>query len=273
MYFANRLLTFLPVVALVQTVAVALEPSQIYQIAEGISVLIDGQNPGSGVTVAEENGTYYVLTAKHVVETEDEYTLITPDKKQYVLDYSRIVKFEGVDLALVVFESDRKLETAQLADSQETSPGTEVHIYGFPNPGREITNRIPQFTSGKITATSTLKDGYGLVYDNITRAGMSGGPVLNSNGQVVGIHGRAEAEETDAVSKIGLNLGIPIATFIEMASDLGIDAIANSSESDTSIPPTPPPIPAPANGVPSRPTVITSPQSDPNSPVCAGRNC
>jgi hypothetical protein len=42
---------------------------------------------------------------------------------------------------------------------------------------------------------------------------MSGGPVLDTRGQIVGIHGRAELNSKD--EKTGFNLGVPIQTFWE----------------------------------------------------------
>jgi hypothetical protein len=45
------------------------------KIAQQITVLIDGQNPGTGVIIAKKDNTYYVLTAGHVVATEDEMRL------------------------------------------------------------------------------------------------------------------------------------------------------------------------------------------------------
>ena len=55
-------------IAIVQTQsAVAQSAEQVNKIAEQITVLIEGQNQGSGIIIAREGSTYYVLTAKHVV--------------------------------------------------------------------------------------------------------------------------------------------------------------------------------------------------------------
>lgn len=64
-----------------------------------------------------------------------------------------------------------------------------------------------------------------MVYTNVTRAGMSGGPVFNDDGKVVGIHGLAEGREVvlpgyqgdRSVIKAGFNLGIPINTFVRLS--------------------------------------------------------
>jgi hypothetical protein len=52
-------------------------------------------------------------------------------------------------------------------------------------------NRIAKAITGQVTANRkrVFKDSYALLYSNDTLPGMSGGPVLNSEGKVVGSHG------------------------------------------------------------------------------------
>ncbi|MFB2934604.1 trypsin-like peptidase domain-containing protein [Aerosakkonemataceae cyanobacterium BLCC-F154] len=201
-------------------------------VAKDITVIINGQNPGSGVIISQRNNTYYVLTAKHVVATQDEYEIITPDGKQHKLDYRTVKKFPGVDLAMLQFTSDRKYRIALLGNSDRIKEGATVYTSGWPHPGRAITERIYQVTQGKVSGRplKPLEDGYALVYTNITRSGMSGGPVLDDEGHVIAIHGRAEGEsiinpdtgQTIDV-KSGFNLGIPINSFWEIASKHNIN--------------------------------------------------
>lgn len=282
--FSGILVGFVAIAISIPRLSVALEATKIYDLAQEITVLIDGQNPGSGITIAKQGKTYYVLTAKHVVATQDEYEIVTPDRQRYPLDYSLVKKLPNIDLAVISFNSDREYKLANLANSKEAKPGTVVHIYGFPNPGREIKERIPQFTSGEITANAPLKDGYALVYTNVTRAGMSGGPVLNERGLVVGIHGRAESEASQGgdesgagtSSKIGFNLGIPIDTFVMLAKQAGInvaieETAKSTSNSNLQVETTPEtPVSSPT-GI-SRPAVVR-PSFQPDTTVCAGRNC
>jgi Flp pilus assembly protein TadD len=51
---------------------------------------------------------------------------------------------------------------------------------------------------------------------------MSGGPVLNAKGELVGIHGRAlkNTEQTNT----GFNLGIGINTFLRLSAKIGVNA-------------------------------------------------
>ncbi len=201
--------------------AQALSSAEVSAIAEAITVRIDGQNSGSGVLIKRQDDVYTVLTAAHVVATADEYEVVTADELRYPLTYSNVKKFPGVDLALVEFTSSKPYQVAQLGDSSTVRAGELVYVSGFPMPTAAITVPIWNFSEGKVTANAKrpLADGYGLVYSNNTLPGMSGGSVLDSQGQLIGIHGRADGERqvkrTETVYvKTGFNLGIPINTFL-----------------------------------------------------------
>lgn len=204
---------------------VALEGSEVNQIAKASTVLLEGQNPGSGVVIGRQGQTYYALTAQHVVATEDEYAVVTPDGAVHQLNYAAVQKMSGVDLAVVPFTSEKTYPVAQLGNSDQVTEGDRIFIAGWPAAGEAIPH-IYQLTSGEISGISPrpIAGGYGLVYTNVTRAGMSGGPVFNDSGQVIAIHGLAEGRQValpgyegdPSVVKAGFNLGIPINTFLRM---------------------------------------------------------
>jgi len=212
-----------PQVAVSQT----LDEQAIASVAKEVTVIINGQNPGSGVLIAKQGNTYYVLTAKHVVPTPDEYEIITFDGTKHTLDYGTVKKLPDVDLAVVQFTSNQSYRVAQLGNSDTAAEGATIYISGWPHPGEAITQRIFQITSGKISgrSQSSLEDGYALVYTNTTSSGMSGGPLFDQQGQVIGIHGRAEGQNIVNADtgqlvpvKSGFNLGIPIKTFFDLTS-------------------------------------------------------
>jgi S1-C subfamily serine protease len=89
---------------------------QVDEIARQITVLINSKNNGngSGVIVAKEGNTYSVLTATHVIQNPDTYSLVAPDGQQYRLDSEQTKILEGVDLTVVKFTSDETYLVATL---------------------------------------------------------------------------------------------------------------------------------------------------------------
>ncbi|WP_299411617.1 serine protease [Acaryochloris sp. IP29b_bin.148] len=238
----------------------ALSPEQVSGIAKQVTVLIEGQNPGSGVIIKRDGSTYTVLTAFHVVATPDEYDIVTPSDQRYKLDYQTVKRLPGVDLAILTFKSDQTYKVANVGNSNQIQEGRPIFVAGFPVPTQAINLSIYRFTEGRLTANSSkpLADGYALVYNNSTRPGMSGGPVLDDQGSLVGIHGRSDAQQQGNVYfKNDTNLGIPIDTFSTMAPRVGIrlDTSPTAAPS-TSAPTTPitPQTPAPVQTPPAQAT-------------------
>jgi tetratricopeptide (TPR) repeat protein len=206
----------------IQPYALAQSFQQVETIARQVTVQIDGQAPGSGVIVARQGQTYFVLTAAHVVASADEYDVIAPDGKKYPIDYKQVKKFPGVDLALVPFTSPQSYRVVEIGSSIRVKESTPAYIAGFP--ARESQTRY-QFSPGEVLAQAArpLASSYALAYLNDTFAGMSGGPILNQQGQLIGIHGASKTQFVDnqglnpeTGSKAGLNLGIPIDTFLRL---------------------------------------------------------
>lgn len=216
--------------------------------AKGFTVRIDstsGAN-GSGVIIAKEGNIYTVLTADHVLcekkKSQDAaskpcpnntYTVVTSDGKTRNIEKSTIIRQEGVDLAVFQFESRDNYPVAEIANYNPNS-GDFVFAAGFPkigdNPskwlfsGGRINEKeqglletrqsdLSTQQSGTLQSVASLTGGYELVYTSITFGGMSGGAVLDSQGRVIGIHGRSEGAGGGKI-QLGYSLGIPISTFL-----------------------------------------------------------
>lgn len=149
--------------------------------------------------------------------------------------YSTVKQLSGVDLAILKFTSSQIYNVAKIGDSTKVVAGGPCYVSVFPLNSKAINAVIYNFTQGPVTANviCPLQDGYALVYPNLTLPGMSGGPVLNDQGPLIGIHGRANTTESpqnpqlnpDIYIKTEFNLGIPINTFLSLipkvATNLG----------------------------------------------------
>lgn len=204
--------------------------TEIARIAKTITVMIEGgSGHGSGILLQRKGNTYTILTARHVIEKPGQYTIATADGERYPLISTSIQPFPGVDLATVEFQSNRDYPLVTLGNSNDVVEGMPVYVAGFPAQGASVLEGIYQFTEGRLTANASrpIEDGYALVYTNATLPGMSGGPVLDEKGQLVGVHGSADVASTlvqegssssNVFVKRGFNLGIPINTYVSLAS-------------------------------------------------------
>lgn len=158
---------------------------------------------GSGVIIDRQGQTYTVLTCYHVVENSyyNKYTVLTSDGQSYHAEWRRSVHFANLDLALVQFTSNQSYRVATI-DLQPLALGELVYASGFPNwywpnqnsplSTKEWGNKAYRLTVGKVgmLLKRTLPNGYQLGYTNEVENGMSGGPVFNQYGRLIGINGR-----------------------------------------------------------------------------------
>jgi serine protease Do len=262
------------IVLTLPSAARAIPGTQVNDIAREVTVLIRGeQGHGSGVIIQKSGNTYYVLTAGHVVSKKDNFRLVTADKQAYAVDYASVKKINGVDLAIVKFTSDKNYAIAKIG-AAKSNEGQDVFVSGWPlngvvgnEAGGEL---VRQFTTGNISAFLPKPlNGYSTIYTNVTRAGMSGGPVLDTAGRVIGIHGMGDKEDARqlmesgfsqdaaiglaAKIKPGFNYAIPISVFLSKAGSVGIDPSTLLVEKS----------PAPEAGAP----YIASKQPDPRDKI------
>tara|TARA_Y100001978_G_scaffold5700_1_gene4738 strand:+ start:342 stop:2030 length:1689 start_codon:yes stop_codon:yes gene_type:complete len=204
--------------------AQAEDKSEIANIAESITVQILGSTRGSGIIIAKENNLYRVLTNWHVVKDEkesDNIGIVTPDGKEHLWKNTSLKRIGNFDLAIIEFSSKKKYQVAILGESKGIQRGNSIYVAGFPLPSISFPTSALRFVQGQVIAKSSIEIplGYKLLYSNPTLTGMSGGPILNNRGEVVGIHGRAEQNDqvSNQLGKLiatGANQGIPIEKFI-----------------------------------------------------------
>jgi tetratricopeptide (TPR) repeat protein len=202
---------------------------EVGEIATAISVEIkspgDGRT-GSGVLLLREGEQYTVLTAAHVVQGSQALTIKTPDGTVHQVVAGSIRPAEkNLDLAVVKFRSSKSYTLAKLGTSNTLKLGSSIYVAGFPASTFAVESGIFNFTKGEVIGNATKGNsrGYSLLYSNITRPGMSGGPVLNEAGELVAIHGQGDREGKEGEGeKTGRNLGIVVERFGPIARNLGV---------------------------------------------------
>ena len=194
---------------------------EVDEIAQKITVLIDINNKdnGSGILIKQEGNTYTVLTAFHNVKnTSLKYTIITPDEQRYPIQGENIKPLgTGIDLAVVKFVSSKTYQVAKFGNSDLIKRGDNVYVTGFRLPSPSIPAPLYDCFDGQVSANErqrTIDGGYNLVYTNSTVKGMSGGPVLNPKGELIGIHGRGDEYDNRDRDRFA---GIPINTYMRIA--------------------------------------------------------
>ena len=202
---------------------------------------------GSGVLMAMEPTPanpsvyqYLVLTANHVAKEsrerakKPEFYIRTPDG---LIHKARRhpQKFNKTDLALLYFYSPYRYEVAVIAKKQSLKHEDLIYVSGFPCNLVLTTISCPaEFVvkKGQVKAvlTKPLVDNYSIGYTNEVVEGTSGGPILNDQGEVVGINGRGEdgpssqykradgldSTEDEINSMKPLRWGIPIDFYLQL---------------------------------------------------------
>lgn len=191
----------------------------IRQIARRITVRIMTQGPsGSGVLIKRNDHIYTVLTAAHVIKNSnrgEEAYVETYDGETHLLNTQLMQVGAKADIAIATFTSNNNYRTTEIGKFKNLGILDDIYVGGYPLADQAITVSTMTLTRGEVASIGEFEDGYGFSYTAVTKPGMSGGPVLDREGRLIGIHGRAAGQRLQDVRiKDGLNLGIPVSTAI-----------------------------------------------------------
>ena len=164
---------------------------------------------GSGVIIRSDG---YIVTNNHVVEGADELTVTLSDNKEYS---ARIIGTDKTtDLALIKIDG-RNLPAIEIANSDQVKVGEWVLAIGNP---LGLNNTV---TAGIISAKARTLGANGvesfIQTDAAINAGNSGGALVNTNGQLVGINAMLYSQ-TGSYS--GYGFAIPTAMMNKVVDDL-----------------------------------------------------
>ncbi|MEL6495735.1 MAG: GUN4 domain-containing protein [Cyanobacteria bacterium J06623_7] len=192
-------------------IAQSLRPEEVNLRAKQIIVRIDGASFGSGSIIEHNGDRYKVLTNWHVMQNQGGYTVQTIDGRKHEVIPASIQQLEDLDLAIFEFASNQNYQTAELGNSGNANEGQTVYFAGYPGELRREDNRYYRFFTANLVGIlpRATENGYSLIYNGEAFPGMSGGPVFNRQGLMIGVHGEANVAFTGGTS----NYAIPIARY------------------------------------------------------------
>jgi serine protease Do len=153
----------------------------------------NSKSSGSGTIVRRSGQTYTVLTNWHVVAFgRGDRAIVTIDGKIHrLLEIPR--RLGDTDLAIARFRSTTEYKVP-LISRRSVVVGEPVFAIGFP---AGVTESIVAPGFVKLLLPKSLPQGYSLGYTSEVKIGMSGGPIFNAAGFLVGINGRSKNREPD----------------------------------------------------------------------------
>ncbi len=164
---------------------------------------------GSGFVISEDG---YVLTNNHVIKDADEVIVKLSDKREFVAE---VVGFDKrSDVALLKIDAE-DLTVAKIGDSDKLKVGGWVLAIGSPF-GFDYT-----VTAGIVSAKARSLPNENYVpfiqTDVAINPGNSGGPLLNMEGEVIGINSQIYSRTGGFM---GLSFAIPIEVVMDVVDQL-----------------------------------------------------
>jgi len=169
--------------------------------------LEDGLSAGTGCIVSSDG---MILTGSHVIEGCKSVEVTMFNGQTYKAEVLSMMG-KNKDLALLKITPKRPLQTIKFGDSEKIKVGQKVLAIGNPfgfsgTLTQGIVSRIDK-TKGRIQTDAAINPG------------CSGGPLLNSSGEVIGIN-QSIYNPDNNISNIGIGFAIPIneaKQFIQLA--------------------------------------------------------
>ena len=157
----------------------------------------DGISCGTGCIIDKRG---IILTSAHVIDVGDNVVVTMSNGQDY--NAKLLQRFgENKDIALLKIDVPTELKTVKFGDSEKIKVGQKVLAIGNPF-GFNGT-----LTQGIISRIDYAKNR--IQTDAAINPGSSGGPLLNKQGEIIGIN-QAIYNPDDNISNIGIGFAIPI---------------------------------------------------------------
>ncbi|QUE55396.1 serine protease [Streptococcus oriscaviae] len=185
---------------------------------------------GSGVIYKKEGDTAYIVTNTHVITGAEKIDILLASGEK--VEGELVGSDTYSDLAVIKIAAEKVTTVAEFADSNSINVGETAIAIGSPL-GSVYANSVTQgiVSSLSRTVTSRSDDGQtistnAIQTDTAINPGNSGGPLINIQGQVIGINSSKITSSSNSNSSIaveGMGFAIPSNDVVTIINQLETD--------------------------------------------------
>lgn len=174
---------------------------------------------GSGVIYTTADGKGYIVTNNHVISGAAKVKVILASGK--TISAKVVGKDSTSDLAVLSIDSKYVTQTASFGDSSSLQSGQTVIAIGSPE-GSEYASTVTQGIISSPSRTITYNSNQMTVIqtDAAINSGNSGGALVNSDGQVIGINSMKLSSSSSGDSVEGMGFAIPSNEVVTIVNQL-----------------------------------------------------
>ncbi|MBI5199100.1 MAG: DegQ family serine endoprotease, partial [Nitrospirae bacterium] len=169
---------------------------------------IKTQSLGSGFIISKDG---YIITNNHVVEKAEDIKVTLFDETEYTAKI--IGKDPKTDIALIKIDAGRELPTVRLGDSDKLEVGDWVVAVGNPQGLSHTVTAGIVSAKGRVLGAGPYDDF--IQTDASINFGNSGGPLFNTEGEVVGINTAMLSSAQGIGFAIPINMAKEILPFLK----------------------------------------------------------
>ena len=229
----------------------------IFGFSSGSSEETTSESEGSGVIYKKNGNTAYVVTNNHVISGADSFYVMLYSGKR--VKATVVGKDSVSDLAVLKIDAKNVEQTATFGNSDNIQVGETALAIGSPMGSEYATSLTQGIISAKkrtldITNSSGVTTGSTTVIqtDAAINSGNSGGPLVNLDGQVIGINSMklsSNSSSSENASVEGMGFAIPSNEVVKIInhlvtkgkvsrpalgiSGINLDYVSDSAKSDT----------------------------------------
>jgi serine protease Do len=191
---------------------------------------LEASSEGSGVIYKVDGDDAYIVTNNHVVEGQDGLEVVLADGTK--VEAELVGTDAYTDLAVLKISSKKVETVATFGDSDSLKVGEPAIAIGSPL-GSSFANSVTQGIVSSLNRQVTNQNESGeavsinaIQTDAAINPGNSGGPLINVEGQVIGINSSkiaSTSESTSSVSVEGMGFAIPSNDAVDIINQLEKD--------------------------------------------------